>query len=77
MFTWVTMAPPYGSEYKGWREIFGNFCPSMICLAHGSSYGMVAIGDTLYVANKEALLKFPLKDLDEAISEEESYPSVE
>lgn len=69
--------PPYGSEYKGWREIFGNFCPSMICLAHGSSYGMVAIGDTLYVVNKEAFLKFPLKDLDEAISEEESYPSVE
>lgn len=49
----------------------------MICLVHGASYGMVAIGDTLYVVNKEALLKFPLKDLDEAISEEESYPSVE
>lgn len=69
--------PPYGSEYKGWREIFGNFCPSMICLAHGSSYSMVAIGDTLYVVNKEALLKFPLKDLDEAISDQESYPMVD
>ena len=68
---------PYGNEKKGWREIYGNFCPSMICLVHGASYGMVAIGDTLYVANEEALLKFPLKDLDEAISEEESYPSVE
>ena len=77
MFTWVTMAPPYGSEYKGWREIYGNFCANMICLAHGSSYGMVAIGDTLYVANKEALLKFPLKDLDEAISDQESYPMVD
>jgi hypothetical protein len=38
---------------------------------------MVAIGDTLYVVNKEALLKFPLKDLDEAISDQESYPMVD
>ncbi len=68
---------PYGNEEKGWREVYGNFCANMICLTHGSSYGMVAVGDTLYVANKEALLKFPLKDLDEVISDQESYPSIE
>lgn len=68
---------PYGNEKKGWREVKGNFCPNLICLAHGSSYDMTAIGDTLYVANEEALLKFPLKDLDRTISEQKSYPSVE
>ena len=68
---------PYGNEKKGWREVKGNFCPNLICLTHGSSYGMVAVGDTLYVANEESLLKFPLKDLDRTISEQESYPSVE
>ena len=67
---------PYGNEKKGWREIKGNFCPNYICLAHGAANDMLAVGDTLYVANKEALLKFPLRDLDEAISDEESYPSV-
>lgn len=68
---------PYGNEKKGWREVKGNFCPNLICLTHGSSYDMTAIGDTLYVANEEALLKFPLKDLDRTISEQKSYPSVE
>ena len=67
---------PYGNEKKGWRKIYGNFCPRYICLAHGSSYGMVAVGDTLYVANTTALLKFPLRDLDIVISDEKSYPSV-
>ena len=67
---------PYGNEEKGWRKIYGNFCPGYICLAHGSSYGMVAVGDTLYVANTTALLKFPLRDLDVVISDEKSYPSV-
>ncbi|WP_276990506.1 hypothetical protein [Fibrobacter intestinalis] len=42
-----------------------------------ASFDMVAVGDTLHVANWEALLKFPLKDLDEAISAQESYPSIE
>ena len=69
--------PPYGNEEKGWRWIFGNFCSHLICLAHAASFDMVAVGDTLYVANWEALLKFPLKDLDEAISDQESYPSIE
>ena len=68
---------PYGNEKKGWREVKGNFCPNLICLTHGSSYDMTAIGDTLYVANEESLLKFPLKDLDRTISEQKSYPSVE
>lgn len=68
---------PYGKEEKGWREVKGNFCPNYICLAHGSTYDMIAVGDTLYVANKEALLKFPLRDLDETISDQDSYPSVE
>ena len=68
---------PYGNEEKGWRAIYGNFCANMICLTHSSSYGIVIVGDTLYEANKEALLKFPIKDLDEAISDQESYPSVE
>lgn len=67
---------PYGNEEKGWRKIYGNFCPGYICLAHGSSYGMVAVGDTLYVANTTVLLKFPLRDLDVVISDEKSYPSV-
>ena len=70
-------APPHGNEEKGWREVKGNFCPNHVCLAHGSSYDMAAIGDTLYVANETALLKFPLKDLDSVISGEKSYPSVE
>ncbi len=68
---------PYGNEKKGWRKIYGNFCPRYICLAHGSSYGMVAVEDTLYVANTTALLKFPLRDLDVVISDQKSYPSVE
>ncbi len=67
---------PYGNEPKGWRKIYGNFCPRYICLSHGSSYGMVAVEDTLYVANTTALLKFPLRDLDVVISGEKSYPSV-
>lgn len=67
---------PYGNEEKGWRKIYGNFCPRYICLSHGSSYGMVAVEDTLYVANTTALLKFPLRDLDVVISGEKSYPSV-
>ncbi|MCQ2107344.1 MAG: hypothetical protein MJZ05_01105 [Fibrobacter sp.] len=68
---------PYGNEEKGWREVEGNFCPNNICLAHGSTYDMIAVGDTLYAVNKEALLKFPLKDLDETISDQESYPSID
>ena len=68
---------PYGNEEKGWRAIYGNFCPRYICLTHGSSYGMVAVEDTLYVANTTALLKFPLRDLDVVISDQKSYPSVE
>ncbi len=68
---------PYKNEEKGWRKVYGNFCPNYICLSHGSSYDMVTIGDTLYVANETALLKFPLKDLDSVISDQESYPTVE
>ena len=69
--------PPYGNEEKGWRWIFGNLCSHLSCLVRDASFDMVAVGDTLYVANWEALLKFPLKDLDEAISDQESYPSIE
>lgn len=47
------------------------------CLTHGSSYGMVAVEDSLYVANTTALLKFPLRDLDVVISDQKSYPSVD
>lgn len=68
---------PYGNEEKGWRWVFGNLCSHLSCLVRDASFDMVAVGDTLYVANWEALLKFPLKDLDEAISDQESYPSIE
>ena len=47
------------------------------CLTHGSSYGMVAVEDSLYVANTTALLKFPLRDLNVVISDQKSYPSVD
>lgn len=62
---------PYKNEKKGWRKIYGNWCVKYICLTHSTSYDMIAIGDTLYVANKTALLKFPLKDLDSVISEQD------
>ena len=68
---------PYGNEEKGWRWVLGNLCSHLSCLVRDASFDMVAVGDTLYVANWEALLKFPLKDLDEAISDQESYPSIE
>ena len=43
---------------------FGNLCSHLSCLVRDASFDMVAVGDTLYVANWEALLKFPLKDLE-------------
>ena len=66
---------PYGNEEKGWRLVNGNWCDDWKCIANDGTYDMIAVGDTLYLANWEGVLKFPLVDLDSAISKEKSYPT--
>ena len=66
---------PYGNEEKGWRLIKGNWCDDWKCIANDVTYDMIAVGDTLYLANWEGILKFPLVDLDSAIAKEDSYPT--
>ena len=62
-------------EEKGWRLVNGNWCDDWKCIANDGTYDMIAVGDTLYLANWEGVLKFPLVDLDSAISKEKSYPT--
>lgn len=66
---------PYEKEEKGWRSIWGNWCAEKYgkCMATGPSNDMIVVGDTLYVANYDGLLKFPLIDMDEAIADQKSY----
>ena len=66
---------PYGNEEKGWRLVNGNWCDDWKCIANDGTYDMIAVSDTLYLANWEGILKFPLVDLDSAISKEKSYPT--
>jgi hypothetical protein len=41
-----------------------------------ATYDMVVVGDTIYMANWDGVLKFPLAGLDSAISNRKPYPSV-
>ena len=64
---------PYGNIPKGWRAI-GSWCKNFQCFpSGGGTYSLDVIGDTLYVANWENLLKFPLDKLDSAIADESDY----
>lgn len=65
----------YGNEEKGWRYVDGNWC-SNACMSSEATYDMVVVGDTIYMANWDGVLKFPLADLDSAISNRKSYPSI-
>lgn len=65
---------PYGIEEKGWRYVDGNWCTTS-CMSADGTYDMEVVGDTLYMANWKGLLKFPLADLDSAISNRDPYPS--
>lgn len=65
---------PYGNEVKGWRRVDAGWFRDLRSISTSSSYGMVVVKDTLYLANWKQLLKFPLRDLDEAIKDRPSYP---
>ena len=59
---------PYGNMSKGWRTI-GSWCKNFQCFQTGGTNSIDIVGDTLYNANWENLLKFPLDKLDSAIAD--------
>lgn len=59
---------PYGNISKGWRTI-GSWCKNFQCFQTGGTNSIDIVGDTLYNANWENLLKFPLDKLDSAIAD--------
>jgi len=64
------------TEPKGWRKISrATYCPadSFQCLGTNVS-DMDIVNDTLYAAAWDALLKFPLSDLDSGIIGAPAYP---
>lgn len=63
---------PYGNISKGWRTI-GSWCKNFQCFQTGGTNSIDIVGDTLYNANWENLLKFPLDKLDSAIADESDY----
>ena len=65
---------PYESEPKGWRMLNRNWCTSKgKCQTGSTVQSLDVVGDTLYAAAADGLFRFPLSELDSAITNEFSY----
>lgn len=65
---------PYGNIEQGWRFVRAGWCKKTGCpVGSALTYSIDIVGDTLYAPTWVGLYKFPLADLDSAISGQSDF----